>query len=116
MSRRGPKPKPKFRKRTNRISVYYTPYELERISRIAGGRSRVSAFLRNAGFNRLPKTIPMLNQKAWAELSHTYGMLVAIMLRVRDQAEWVDVEEIKHALDQFRCALIGAKHFESEDN
>jgi len=106
--RRGPQPYPPEQLRTRRLNVYLTDCELaelERRSKKAG--IRPPAYLREAALNRLPRTIPELNQAAWVELARSAANLNQIAHRL-NVGEEVDLEEVREELAEFRMRLIGA--------
>ena len=95
-------------KRLNKVSVFMTDEELARVSAHAVLRKRRAAsYLRDAGLNCIPPTIPALNRDAWVELSRAAGNLATVATAMRG-GDFIELSEIKQKLADFRLKLIGA--------
>jgi len=108
--RRGPSPLPPDQLRQKRLSVYVTDSELVAIQ-IQARQVQMAppAYLRAAGLNILPPTIPEINRQAWATLAKAAGNLATISTAMRG-GEYIQLEELRIAVNEFRQALIGVVH------
>lgn len=114
MNKRGPKPIPEAMRRKHGITCRLTDAELERLRQGKPPGMSIGEWLRTRALNRqLPKTIPEINQKAWANLARAHGNLAAIATAMRS-GEFVQIWGIRATVDRFRLALIGA-NFDERD-
>ena len=105
----GPDPLPPDQLRSKRLSVYVTEDEFSELTRRAELVSmRTPAYLRESGLERLPPTVPEINQIAWLELSKSAANLNQIA-RHLNQGKLVGVGVILDAVNVFRCNLTKAE-------
>jgi hypothetical protein len=112
--RHGPEPRPEAELRSQRVGFYVTADEYDELIKRAGAIGKTGTalsrhlgrFVRDQTFNRLPPMIPELNRSAWFELSKAAANLNQIA-RTLNQGDSVEAGEIRAALDEFRCSLIG---------
>jgi hypothetical protein len=106
--RHGPQPMAPEDLRSERLSVYYTPAEHQRLAALAGAANltgatkarRIGRYVRGQALHRKPPSVPEINRDAWAVLARVSGNLATMAVAMRG-GEYVDLEEI-------RAALIGA--------
>ncbi len=112
--RRGPAPLSEADKRVHTVSVRLNDSELAWLDskRILVNMQR-GEYLRAASLNRLPPSIPELNQQAWASLARTAGNLNQIAYRL-NTGDTLPLAEVKLVLETFRRNLIGIQADESE--
>ncbi|MCK9397923.1 MAG: hypothetical protein M0Q44_20325 [Methylobacter sp.] len=89
------------------VSARLNNAELSQLDRQRGRLAR-GEYLRCAGLDVLPATIPEINQTAWVELSRAVGNLNQLA-RALNQSSDVSHEQITQTLKEFRAALVGAK-------
>ena len=105
----GPDPLPPDQLRSKRLSVYVTEDEFSELTRRAKLVSmRTPAYLRECALERLPPTVPELNQKAWLELSKSAANLNQIA-KALNHGKPVGMGFILDAVNKFRCNLIKAE-------
>ncbi len=109
MGKRGPEPKPENELRTVRLSVFMTEAEadeIERRAKLVG--MRTPAYLREAGLDRLPPTVPELNREAWTQLARAASNLNQIARNLNRDGHPV-FDEIRDSIVKFRASLISAQ-------
>lgn len=113
--RYGIEPYPPEKLRERRLSVYVTETEYQALEKQAQAVGmKVPAYLRETAFKRIPKSVPKLNQEAWAQLSKSAANLNQIAHRLNafeqgDRGTMPELQELRESLANFRLALIGAK-------
>ena len=108
--RRGPAPRPDEEKRTHAVAVRFNSEELELLDKNRG-RFQRAEFLRSSALNKLPPTIPPLNQQAWTELARAAANLNQIARELNFKRTPGGIQD---QLAQFRAALIGAQLKDAE--
>lgn len=105
----GPDPLSSDQLRSKRLSVYVTADEFSELTRRAELVSmRTPAYLRESGLERLPPTVPEINQSAWLELSKSAANLNQIA-KALNHGKPVGMGFIFDAVNKFRCNLIKAE-------
>ncbi len=106
--RHGPALLPAGEKRNHCVSSWHNPAELAQLDSQRGKLAR-GEYLRCAALDKLPPTIPELNQVAWVELARVASNLnqlaKACNIDTVDKS-WASIEK---SLKELRSALIGAK-------
>lgn len=102
--KRGRKTKTSELKREHCVSSRFNAAELLRLDEIRGQMQR-GEYLRSAAFGQLPEPIPAINLEAWRVLSKVAGNLATVAAAMRS-GEYKHLDEIQHALDDLRLALI----------
>jgi hypothetical protein len=116
MGKRGPEPKPENELRSVRLSVFMTEVEAAEIERRAGlVKMRTPAYLREAGLDRLPPTVPELNRTAWTQLAKAAANLnqIARHLNSDDHPAFADIRD---ALAKFRVSLLEAQRIRENES
>lgn len=106
-SRRGRTPLEACDKRTHTVSVRLNNDELAHLDAARGDHQR-GEWMRMAGLDRLPPSVPEVNREAWIALSRAASNLNQIA-RAINSREAPAVQEIRIELLAFRDALLGAK-------
>lgn len=111
--RHGCEKLPADRKRTRCVSVRMNVSELAELD---GKRGRIprGEWMRFASENKLPPTIPAINQDAWIELSRAAGNLNQVSRKLNSGDE-VDVAELRQILADFRLKLLGGGYESHEE-
>ena len=77
MAKRGRKPTSD--PRTERVGVYLTPKERDRLAKAAGSDSpqAIASYLRDSAFDRIAgrRSVPAVNEEAWVSLARTTANL-----------------------------------------
>jgi hypothetical protein len=116
MGKRGPEPRPENELRTVRLSVFMTQTEASEIERRAGlVKMRTPAYLREAGLDRLPPTVPELNREAWRDLSRAAANLNQIAQRLNRDDHPV-FSDLRDVLAKFRVSLLAAQKTREDDH
>ena len=102
--KRGRKPKTPELKRQHCVSSRFNTDELARLDEARGQMQR-GEYLRSAAFGQLPQPIPAINLQAWQVLSKVAGNLATLATAMRG-GEYAHLDEIQHAVDALRLALI----------
>jgi hypothetical protein len=118
VKRRGPKPLSEDVKRTITVCTWMNQEEFDKFKALCQvARMRKGPLLREAvlnfGGDIGPKNVPEFNVKVWTELSRAASNLNQIAKRL-NRGDMLEIEEIKHALKEFRFRLMGAQN-ESQD-
>lgn len=118
MGQRGPTPKNPDDLRGVRVSVYFSADELAELDRLRGGIGR-GRWLRNAGLNQAPRSVPAINREAWSSLSKTVANLNQYQAAINaGKAHGYPPSEIQALADyvrKLRNELIGVSSDEAED-
>jgi hypothetical protein len=104
-SKRGRKALPVGEKRTHTVSVRLADAELALLDG-KRGRFRRGEWMRMAGLDRLPPSIPALNVKSYRELNRLAANINQIA-RAVNCGKQVDLLEIRQLLGDLRHRLIG---------
>ena len=112
--RRGPKPLPVNEKREHCISVRVNNAELAIVDAQRGPRQR-GEWLRMAAIDRLPPSIPSINQQTYALLAKTAGNLATIANAMRGGA-FVELGTLRKAVKEFRDTLIGVGSLQCDED
>ena len=102
--KRGRKTKTPELKREHCVSSRFNAAELVRLDEARGQMQR-GEYLRSAAFGMLPAPIPAINLEAWQVLSKVAGNLATVAMAMR-AGEYKHLDEIQHAVDALRMALI----------
>lgn len=104
-TKRGPKSLQPEEKRNFTVSCRLNLKEVQRLDNL---RKRLTKgeFLRLCFINHVPQTIPEINQQAYFELSKVAGNLATLATAMRS-GEFIQFDEIKTLLSEFRLKLIG---------
>ncbi|MGZ3237207.1 MAG: plasmid mobilization relaxosome protein MobC [Burkholderiaceae bacterium] len=105
-SKRGPKPLPVEEKRVHTVSVRLNDVELSKLEKTRGKYQR-GEWLRIAALDKLPPTIPVINQQAYAELARSAANLNQISRHLNEGGA-ADAATVAALLSDFRLALLGA--------
>lgn len=113
MRKFGPDPLPKNQLRSHRVSVYLSVAERTKLARLSGGNRQIAAYLRDAGLDRIPPQIPLLNREAWIELARLAANFNQLAHRANEgKSVCVDselLELVSNLLSEVRRNLIGVE-------
>ena len=113
MGKRGPKPKPESELRRHAITCRVTDIELEKIdSARPAGISRGEWIRTSALKRRLPRPIPEINLKVWADLARALANLNQLAKAANVGFCNVDTQllnEIKELIKKLRLELLGER-------
>ena len=90
--------------REHSVNSRYTPIELAELDRLRGPIPR-GVYQRRAVLGTVPHVIPPINIEAWRELARVAGNLATLATSMRS-GEYVEIDEIKLVLAEFRLKLI----------
>lgn len=93
-------------KRKHGVTCRLTDAEQKHVDKLRGGATR-GEFIRRAALGKMPKIVPEINLKAWAELSRSAANLNQIAKN--SHSINVDILETLEELRVFRAAIIGLK-------
>jgi hypothetical protein len=104
----GPDPLPPEEKRTHCVSSWMNKAEVAQLDSQRGKLGK-GEYLRCAALDKLPPTIPAINQQAWVELARVAANLNQLAKACNIDTSGKSWEEIMQTLKELRAALIGAK-------
>ena len=93
--------------REHSVNSRYSSGELAELDRLRGPIPR-GVFQRRAVLGTVPHTIPPINIEAWRDLSRVSGNLATLATAMR-AGEYVEIDEIRLALADFRLKLIAGE-------
>lgn len=105
--RRGRKSLPDADLRKHPVTCRLTDAEAAKVDAQRGAISR-GEYIRRAALGRVPPVIPALNREAWADLARSAGNLATVANAMR-AGGYVEADELRRVVAEFRLGLIGAK-------
>lgn len=90
--------------RGHSVNSRYTTVELAELDRLRGPVPR-GVYQRRAVLGTIPHVIPPINIEAWRELARVAGNLATLATAMRN-GDYIEIDEIKLALSEFRLKLI----------